>query len=197
MRFSGRNGAGSSEIRSGSERTPDINELKAFERRQAYYRAFTTASSQLPQLRPPWQARAVAGRTGRGRGPSAITTHHATTGRSQSAHTRRAYAAAGQPALPATPEAVTGHLASLACRLGPSGLRRRLASIANRHRRGGQPWDPAQPAIRVTLRRPGGPGAARRGAGRGRAPYLARQLRREPKGPHPAEAERTCNLEGP
>ena len=57
----------------------------------------------------------------RGREPSAITTHDATTGRPQSAHTRRAYAAdwqafsdwcaaAGQPALPATPEVVAGHL---------------------------------------------------------------------------------------
>ena len=60
---------------------------------------------------------------------------------------------AGQPALPATPEAVAGHLASLAGRLGPSGLRRRLAAIADRHRRGGHPWDPAQPLIRVILRR--------------------------------------------
>ncbi|RYI78820.1 MAG: hypothetical protein EON47_24460, partial [Acetobacteraceae bacterium] len=100
----------------------------------------------------------------RGRGASAITTHHATTGPPQSAHTRRAYAAdwqafaawcaaAGQPAQPATPEAVAGHLASLAGRLGPSGLRRRLAAIADRHRRAGHPWDPAQPAIRATLRR--------------------------------------------
>jgi integrase len=106
----------------------------------------------------------AAGRTGRGRGPSAIITHHATTERPQSAHTRRAYAAdwqafsgwcaaAGQPALPATPEVVAGHLASLAGRLGPSGLRRRLAAIADRHRRGGHPWDPAQPLIRATLRR--------------------------------------------
>ena len=59
--------------------------------------------------------------------------------------------AAGQPALPATPDAIAGHLASLAGRLGPSGLRRRLAAIADRHRRGGHPWDPAQPAIRATL----------------------------------------------
>ncbi|MFC7694314.1 integrase [Paeniroseomonas aquatica] len=61
-------------------------------------------------------------------------------------------AAAGQPALPATPEAVAGHLASLAGRLGPSGLRRRLAAITDRHRRAGQAWDPAQPLIRATLR---------------------------------------------
>ena len=92
------------------------------------------------------------------------TTQHATTGRPQSAHTRRAYvadwqafatwcAAAGQPALPATPDAVAGHLTSLAGRLGPSGLRRRLAAIADRHRRGGHPWDPAEPTIRATLRR--------------------------------------------
>ena len=97
-------------------------------------------------------------------GPNTITTtHHAATGRPQSPHTRRAYAtdwqafagwcaAAGQPALPATPDAVAGHLASLAGRLGPSGLRRRLAAIADRHRRAGQPWDPAQPLIRATLR---------------------------------------------
>ena len=121
------------------------------------------AVARLPQSSPPWQARATAGRTGRGREPSAITTHHATTGRPQSAHTRRAYAAdwqafatwcvaAGQPALPATPDAVAGHLVSLAGRLGPSGLRRRLAAIADRHRRGGHPWDPAQPLIRATLR---------------------------------------------
>ena len=105
---------------------------------------------------------AGGGRTG-GRGPSAITTHHAATGRPQSPHTRRAYAtdwqafsgwcaAAGQPALPATPATVAGHLASLAGRLGPSGLRRRLAAIADRHRRAGQAWDPAQPLIRATLR---------------------------------------------
>jgi integrase len=102
------------------------------------------------------------GRTG-GRGPSAITTHHAATGRLQSPHTRRAYAtdwqafsgwcaAAGQPALPATPATIAGHLASLAGRLGPSGLRRRLAAIADRHRRAGQAWDPAQPLLRATLR---------------------------------------------
>ena len=54
--------------------------------------------------------------------------------------------------LPATPDAVAGYLASLAGRLGPSGLRRRLAAIADRHRRGGHPWDPAQPVIRATLR---------------------------------------------
>ena len=41
---------------------------------------------------------------------------------------------------------------SLAGQLGPSGLRRRLAAIADRHRRGGHPWDPAQLAIRATLR---------------------------------------------
>ena len=58
---------------------------------------------------------------------------------------------APQPALPATPDAVAGHLASLAGRLGPRGLRRRLVAIADRHRRGGHPWDPAQPAIRAFL----------------------------------------------
>ena len=84
--------------------------------------------------------------------------------RPQSAHTQRAYAtdwadftawcaAAGATALPATPQTVAGHLASLAGRLGPSGLRRRLAAIADRHRRAGQAWDPAQPELRATLRR--------------------------------------------
>jgi site-specific recombinase XerD len=87
-----------------------------------------------------------------------------TAQRPQSPHTERAYAtdwqafaawcaAAGQPALPAAPATVAGHLASLADRLGPSGRRRRLAAIADRHRRAGHLWDPAQPAIRATLRR--------------------------------------------
>jgi integrase len=77
-------------------------------------------------------------------------------------HTQRAYATdwaafagwcatVGEMPLPASPAAIAGHLASLAGRLGPSGLRRRLAAIADRHRRAGQPWDPAQPEIRATL----------------------------------------------
>jgi hypothetical protein len=55
-------------------------------------------------------------------------------------------------ALPTTPDAVATYLTSLAGRLGPSGLRRRLAAIADRHRRGGLVWDPAHPVLHATLR---------------------------------------------
>jgi integrase len=83
-------------------------------------------------------------------------------GRVLSENTCRAYAAdwqaffawcaaGGVPALPATPLVVAGHLASLAGRLGRSGLRRRLAAIAEQHRRTGHPWEPGHPAIRATL----------------------------------------------
>ena len=79
------------------------------------------------------------------------------------AQTRRAYATDWQafaiwcdthatPALPAAPATVARHLASLAGRLGPSGRRRRLAAIAERHRRDGQPWAGGHPLIRATLR---------------------------------------------
>ncbi len=83
--------------------------------------------------------------------------------RALSENTRRAYAtdwrafagwcgAAGVPAMPAAALVVAGYLASLAGRLGRSGLRRRLAAIAHEHRRLGHPFMPGHPAIRATLR---------------------------------------------
>lgn len=99
-----------------------------------------------------------------GRGPIAIADNHAAPERPHAAHTQRAYAAdwqafvgwcvaTGRTALPGAPKAIAGYLASLAGQLGSSGLRRRLAAIADRHRRTGQPGDPAHPLIRATLRR--------------------------------------------
>ncbi|MBR0664361.1 site-specific integrase [Roseomonas hellenica] len=78
-------------------------------------------------------------------------------------NTKRAYAAdwadfstwcaAGDvAALPASPVVVAGYLASLAGRLGRSGLRRRLAAIAHEHRRTGHPWETRHPVISATMR---------------------------------------------
>ncbi|MBO1077789.1 tyrosine-type recombinase/integrase [Roseomonas haemaphysalidis] len=78
-------------------------------------------------------------------------------------NTRRAYdsdwraftawcAAGGIVPLPAAPVVVAGHLASLAKTLGRSGLRRRLAAIAHRHRAAGHPWEARHPAIAATMR---------------------------------------------
>ncbi|WP_424140680.1 site-specific integrase [Roseomonas chloroacetimidivorans] len=84
-------------------------------------------------------------------------------GKALSENTRRAYAtdwvlfsawceAGGVPSLPADPLVIAGYLASLAGQLGRSGLRRRLAAIAEMHRRTGHPIEPGHPAIRMTLR---------------------------------------------
>jgi integrase len=84
-------------------------------------------------------------------------------GQALAENTRRAYASdwkafaawcalGGVPALPAAPLVIAGHLASLAGRLGRSGLKRRLAAIADQHRRHGHAWEPGHPAIRATLR---------------------------------------------
>ena len=84
-------------------------------------------------------------------------------GRALSENTRRAYEsdwnafaawcrAGGVAPLPASPLVVAGHLASLAGQLGRSGLRRRLAGIAEMHRRTGNPWEGSHPAIAATLR---------------------------------------------
>ena len=61
-------------------------------------------------------------------------------------------AAGGVAALPARPVVVAAYLASLARKLGRSGLRRRLAAIAHEHRRLGHPWQSRDPVINATLR---------------------------------------------
>ncbi|HEY8609807.1 MAG TPA: tyrosine-type recombinase/integrase [Roseomonas sp.] len=84
-------------------------------------------------------------------------------GRALSENTRRAYAsdwrafcawceAGGIAPLPAAPEVVADHLASLASSLGRSGLRRRLAAIARQHRLASHLWETRHPAIAATLR---------------------------------------------
>ncbi|QDD96853.1 DNA integration/recombination/inversion protein (plasmid) [Roseomonas mucosa] len=84
-------------------------------------------------------------------------------GRALADNTRRAYAAdwadfaawcaaGGVAALPAQPVVVAAYLASLARKLGRSGLRRRLAAIAHEHRRLGHPWQSRDPVINATLR---------------------------------------------
>ncbi|USQ74703.1 tyrosine-type recombinase/integrase (plasmid) [Roseomonas mucosa] len=84
-------------------------------------------------------------------------------GKALSANTRRAYAtdwshfsawcqAGGVSPLPAEPLVIAGYLASLAGQLGRSGLRRRLAAIAEMHRRTGHAFEPGHPALRMTLR---------------------------------------------
>lgn len=94
---------------------------------------------------------------------AAIASAAAYAGRSLSENTLRAYAGdwrayaawcaeGGVVPLPADPLLVAAHLASLAERLGRSGLKRRLAAIAHAHRQAALPWQPGHPAIRATLR---------------------------------------------
>ena len=75
-----------------------------------------------------------------------------------SANTLRAYAAdwrafttwcheARVAPLPAPPSVVARYLVSLTASLGRSSVRRRLAAIANAHRRAGEPWEAGHPAI--------------------------------------------------
>jgi len=56
------------------------------------------------------------------------------------------------PALPAAPEAVAAYLAALASTHARGTLKRRLVAIGQVHKLAGQPWTPAHPAIRATLR---------------------------------------------
>ncbi|MBP0496038.1 hypothetical protein [Roseomonas indoligenes] len=84
-------------------------------------------------------------------------------GRALSDNTRRAYEsdwrafcgwceAGGISPLPAAPVVVAGHLASPAKTLGHSGLRWRLAAIAQQHRPAGHPWEMGHPAISTASR---------------------------------------------
>jgi len=84
-------------------------------------------------------------------------------GQAHADNTKRAYAtdwrdfsawcATGEVTpLPALPVVVAAYLASLAKRLGRSGLRRRLAAIAHEHRRAGHPWETRNPVVTATMR---------------------------------------------
>ena len=72
------------------------------------------------------------------------------------AHDWKAFAAwcrkAGCPALPALPEDIAAHLASLADRRSRGALDRRLAAIGHRHKTQGHAWDIKHPAIRAVPR---------------------------------------------
>ena len=68
------------------------------------------------------------------------------------AHFRAWCQTGGVALLPANPVVVAGYLASLAKTLKRSGLKRRLAAIAHRHRAAGHPFQSGHPAIRATLR---------------------------------------------
>lgn len=111
-----------------------------------------------PLVMSPEMERLLAGPLG-----AAVVQAAGYAGKSLSDNTRRVYAgdwrafsawceAGGVPSLPAEPLVIAAYLASLAPSLGRSGLRRRLAAIADMHRRSGHPWQPGHPAIRATLR---------------------------------------------
>ena len=53
--------------------------------------------------------------------------------------------------LPAAPPTVAAYLDACDARLGPSGLRRILAALADRHRSVGQPWHGSDPLVARTL----------------------------------------------
>ena len=82
--------------------------------------------------------------------------------RAPSAATARIYAAAWvafqawcrarkAECLPAAPPTVAAYLDACDARLGPSGLRRILAALADRHRSVGQPWHGSDPLVARTL----------------------------------------------
>jgi hypothetical protein len=76
---------------------------------------------------------------------------------------------AGRSALPAAPETVADHLASLAATLSRASLAKRLAAIGQYHRLANQPFTGNHPVIHHTFRgiyrAHGPPGAPRRSAG--------------------------------
>ncbi len=88
----------------------------------------------------------------------------------------------GHAAWPASSATVADYLGSLSAILKPGALARRAAAIADRHRRHGQAWPTADPAIRAVLRAARDAADAARHAGPA-TPPPARASRRRPLGP--------------
>ena len=124
----------------------------------------------------------------------------ARSARRHAPETRRAYAAdwaafaawgrrSGHPALPAAPATVCAYLDSLAGRLGPGALARRVAAIAAQHRAAGHSPPSADPDVRARLRTVRSLARAEADA----APLPRPRVRRHPR-PGPATLARMAAL---
>ena len=124
----------------------------------------------------------------------------ARSARRHAPETRRAYAAdwaafaawsrgAGHAVLPAAPAAVCAYLDSLAGRLGPGALARRVAAIAAQHRAAGHSPPSADPNVRARLRTVRSLARAEADA----APAPRPRVRRHPR-PGPATLARMAAL---